>query len=607
MRLVFYLFIFSQLFNFVNVFADKYTKKSPKLDLIKWEKIQENNSNDLKKIIWKSYREDESYFQEKIEKSSVIKKIKNFREENNYKSQRKSKRSIVEIEPYLTLNNFLDYGDFQTSVRWKSAFSGGAAGGTGNQNYAIKFDYGLSDDSLLSIYLSEADDPLYKLIDGELIPNNWASVALAYKKKFFESGNFKNSLSFASSLEYWVVSSGSDFKKSIYNEKDNNVGHDRYEKIIYSFSIPFTRALNNKTEISIAPGATFMPDKLGSKNIGKNFYGNNYFLASAFNFDFSTNVQLIGSYTFIFGPGNNSFDENLVFERKPIYSYGFNWDVNPIIGIEGKITNGFGSTPATSLLTIPSANKPLYYLGGNYKPFGDDTKFIPLEEENKLLLFGGLTVENALFPERGISQVSFNYDKKGNFFAFYGYSLSNIFQLELRSGSFNDIDLNNSENFALQNTYLNENTFNYRFGGKLLILSPQKNDLFWMTLRTSLGRNEGLNKQGYIFTELINTFRLNDRLALNISPKYFFSGVESFGGLGVSTYINLFDNLQFISEINTSLKNDSDFNSTIALRYSYSPRASTDLYYSNAVGIQDIGQLHEDKEYRLGFKLNFFY
>ena len=92
-------------------------------------------------------------------------------------------------------------------------------------------------------------------------------------------------------------------------------------------------------------------------------------MASAFNFDFSTNVQLIGSYTFIFGPGNNSFDENLLFERKSIYSYGFNWDVNPIIGIEGKITNGFGSTPATSLLTIPSANKPLYYIGGNYRAF----------------------------------------------------------------------------------------------------------------------------------------------------------------------------------------------------------------------------------------------
>ena len=77
MRLVFYLFIFSQLFNFVSVFADKYTKESPKLKLIKWEKIQENSSNNLKKIIWKSYKDDESYFQNKnklAEEKTHIKK-----------------------------------------------------------------------------------------------------------------------------------------------------------------------------------------------------------------------------------------------------------------------------------------------------------------------------------------------------------------------------------------------------------------------------------------------------------------------------------------------------------------------------------------------------
>ena len=71
--------------------------------------------------------------------------------------------------------------------------------------------------------------------------------------------------------------------------------------------------------------------------------------------------------------------------------------------------------------------------------------------------------------------------------------------------------------------------------------------------------------------------------------------------------INLLDNLQLIPEINTSFTKASDFNSTLALRYRYSPEASVDLYYSNAAGIQDIGQLLEDKEDRFGIKLNFLY
>ena len=610
MRLVFYIFAFTQLFILLDLPAEKI-KKEQNERTIKWEKVLEKKSNNLKKIIWKSYNGDDTYFENKNinnthnNSENIFFNIK--KNKKKFKNQQKNKQELLEIKPHIPLNNFLGSGDFIVSTNWVSAFSGGAGGGTGHQNYGLKFQYGLSDSGLISLYLSETDDPLFNLIGGELIPNNWASIAVAYKKQILESKDLKNSLSFSNSLEYWVVSSGDGNKKSIYNEIDNSVGTDRFEKLIYSFSFPFTRQLNNQTKFSIVPGLTFMPDKLGDKNFGKNFYGNNYFLATGLNFDIAANLQLISSYTYIFGPGNNSFDENLDFKRKSIYSYGFNWDVSPVVGIEGKITNGYGLTPSTSFLTIPSDNKPLYYIGGNYKPFLEDTRFAPLNKKNELLLFGGLTVENALIPERGISKLNLNYDEKGNLFAYYGYSLSNVFQLEVSSGSFNEVNLKNLNNSKLQNIYLDENTFNYRFGGKLLILSPQKNDPFWMTLKTSLGRNEGANHQGYAFSELINTFRLNNWLALNISPKYFFSGVESFGGLGISSNINLLENFQFIPEINTSLKNNSDINSTYAFRYSYAQDKSVDLYYSNAVGIQDIGQLLENKEYSFGIKLNFLY
>ena len=181
---------------------------------------------------------------------------------------------------------------------------------------------------------------------------------------------------------------------------------------------------------------------------------------------------------------------------------------------------------------------------------------------------------------------------------------SNLFQLELSTGSFNEVNLVDNEYSSLQSTYFSNNNLNYKIGGKLLITNPQNNDLFWMTLRTSLGTSDQIS-QSYLITELINTFRVNNWLALNISPKYFFSGVESFGGIGLSSYINLFDNLMLIPEINTSIKNNSDLNSTLALRYSFSPEKSLDLYYSNAAGIQDIGQLLKDNKYRLGIKLNF--
>ncbi len=613
MRLLFYIFLFAQLLNYIHVFAEEFKKEDIKSTKIKWQKIEENKSNKLNTIIWKPFNNEANNVENKIPEKTSEKLFLGNQKKKIIRTNKNTNHGFLQVQPHIPLNNFLNYGDFVLSTYWTSTFSGGVAGGTGNQNYAFKFDYGLSNDSLFSIYLSESDDPLYKLIDGEIIPNNWVNVALGYKKKLLKTDHLKTSLSFAGFLEYWVVSSGYGVKnevgkiKSIYNQIDNTKGLDRNEKFIYSFSLPFTRVLNSRSELSIVPGISFIPKTIGNKNIGKNFYGDNYFLASSLTFDVATNVQLIGSYTYLFGPGHNSFDENLKFHRYPIYSYGFNWKVNPIIGFEGKITNGYGNTPSTSLLTIPSDNKPLYYLGANYQPSLEDTRFVPLNKNDNLLLFGGITVDNALFPERGISQISFNYDNKGNLFALYGYSLSNIFQLEIRTGSFNDVNILDNIDSNLQKIFLSSDNFNYRVGGKLLIFSPQKDDLFWITLRTTLGRNQSSNHQGYMFTELINTIRVNDWLALNISPKYFFSGVKSYGGIGVSSYINLLDNLQLIPEINTSFRSDANFNSTLALRYSYSSQASVDLYYSNAAGIQDLGQLLEDSESRVGVKLNFLY
>ena len=165
MRLIFYLFLISQLLNFIDVFAEKVKVDSSKLNSINWEKIEENKSKPFKRIIWKSYKDDESYFENKKQQSS-IKRTRPLNEERISESSKKSGSSITEIEPYLPLNNFLDYDNFQTSVRWKSSFKGGASGGAGQQNPSFVFDYGISDSALMTFYFSEADDSLYNLING---------------------------------------------------------------------------------------------------------------------------------------------------------------------------------------------------------------------------------------------------------------------------------------------------------------------------------------------------------------------------------------------------------------------------------------------------------
>ena len=111
----------------------------------------------------------------------------------------------------------------------------------------------------------------------------------------------------------------------------------------------------------------------------------------------------------------------------------------------------------------------------------------------------------------------------------------------------------------------------------------------------------------YIFSEFINTYRINNWLAANFSAKYFFSGIEKFGGFGTSMYLNLTDNLQIIPEINYLLDENIQSNNTIAIRYSISENKSIDLYTSNALNTQDLGRLLRSKDRKFGFKLNLFY
>ena len=56
MRLIFYIFVFSQLFNLFDVFAEKIKKEPSELN-IQWERFRDKKSNNLK-IIWKSYNND---------------------------------------------------------------------------------------------------------------------------------------------------------------------------------------------------------------------------------------------------------------------------------------------------------------------------------------------------------------------------------------------------------------------------------------------------------------------------------------------------------------------------------------------------------------------
>lgn len=576
----------------------EYNNKS-----LKWEIIERNNnSNKKNNLEWKIQRNVEDL----LEIINQFNKVnsKTIQKANYDKLQR---NEVFEISPIVPLNNFIEKNNIRSKIEWKSSFGGGAAGGTGQQNNSFIIDYGIGEFSQLTGYFSEADDDTYRYINGNRAQYFMQTYALSLKNKIWKSEKLKSSISFFSSIEYLRISSGSEKTKSIYNESNDLFGKDKFGKLIYSFSLPYTKKLRERITYSFVPGMIFLPEKIGSKTSRNNFYGNNFYIANGICFNLSEDLILHGSLTHPLGPGNNHFDRNLNFSRKPIYSYGINWDINKKIGIEAKITNGFGSTPATGLLTLPSENVLLYAANIKYRADGKDTPLKPLNKRDKLISYGGITVNNALLPSGQKNHFSINADSKGNYFGTYSYSLSNIFQLEiLNLGSiYNEKNnLHKAKNFT--NAYLDKDNFNIRVGGKFLLFSPQKNDILWTSFRTSLGRNES-SDQGYILSELLNTYRINNWIASNLSLKYFLSGYQKFGVIGASMYLNVSDKLQIIPELNYLSDKNLNTNYTLAIRYSLNENKSIDLYSSNTLGTQDLGQLLKSKDNRIGIKLNFLY
>ena len=89
---------------------NKENKNNLKIAEIKWEKIQGNGNNYLKnngEIIWEPLSDKESYME-------LNRNIK----EENLPYQKFNKNT--QIEPFLPLNNFLEFTDGQTDGRKKS-------------------------------------------------------------------------------------------------------------------------------------------------------------------------------------------------------------------------------------------------------------------------------------------------------------------------------------------------------------------------------------------------------------------------------------------------------------------------------------------------------
>jgi hypothetical protein len=504
----------------------------------------------------------------------------------------------------------LTSSDFQIEIGQVSPFGSGESGGTGNQNYMGYLSLGITDNLQLSAFYTQADDPLYAFIPNKQPQpaNRWDATGAALRLRLGHSGAVRFALE--SSLEKFYVKSGgtnsfnstSDsaniFNSAISPPVENN-------NLASSITLPISWQVNRKLELTFTPGVSFLPSSQGNSNGSGTFYGTNIFIGTGLIYQPAQKIQLFGSAMVPLGPGNNSFDSNLAFKRVPIFTGGLRLNLNPRIALEGYLTNGFGETPSTAILALPSENRLLYAGRLVYTPTRPDERLPSRPSSTENLSFGGLSVNNAALLAAGSSKLRTSLDSHGTFSSRFDLGFSDSFQFDLAVAQV-ATSSNPSSSFA-QSLLIPGNP-TVRGAGTALFFSQPRGDGLSTALRLSYGRVLAPNdRSGYFFGEILNTKDLSKAFSINLNPKIALSGVENLFGLGLSANWQFSKIFSLIPEVNIALAGGAQSNYTLALRSCPSRKLCVDLYGTTSLSLQDAGQLLTSESPGIGLNVSWKY
>jgi len=496
----------------------------------------------------------------------------------------------------------LNEGDFNLIFGQVFPLRKGFDTSTSNQNYSINFNYGKSDRLMLSGYFSDSDDPLHnKILNLDKQPaNKWNSYGIGSRWNILKRDKLK--ISIDKYLENWYVKSGGcngvgckTISPNIF-DKTNNIFDNN--NLISSISIPITLKINNKTDFTLSPKIVSLPSYQYHNGSNGKFYGFNYGLGLGASHDLYKKFKVYSSVFLPIGDSKNSFDNKLDFDKSLIYSFGLNYALDSKISFRTYLTNSFGSTPGTGILTIPSDNEILF---GSQIIYTPSAVQIPIIRKNYDESYSdGLTLSKAEILDIGDSLYDFSIDNTGSYWVNFKKGISTKFNLIFNAGIIND---NAFDNEKFSSNYLGLNNHNFRVGGKALLLSEKNGDKFTSSVIFSGGRSFGDSWPGYFFAEVANTKQLTNSLEFNLNPKVAFTGIGNPFAIGTGFMYKLNNRIYLIPETNIGL-NEANTNFTFAIRLKPNRYKYIDIYTSNAYSLSDLGEILKSKSQNFGIRIS---
>ncbi|MBE9174512.1 hypothetical protein IQ225_02825 [Synechocystis salina LEGE 06155] len=443
--------------------------------------------------------------------------------------------------------------------------------GTGNQTYFIYADWGLTNDLQIGWSFMYNDDPTYNAVNGSFIEQLYQSTGPNLKYNIYSDKNW--GISVLGSIEQFQIYSG----PGLFNNANSPT---LSRTVAGTVQLPISYNLSEQFQVTFTPAINIFSDSLNNVP----FYGTVFSLGLGANWRVSDQLSLFGN-TVVPLSGGNSINTSREISKTPIWSVGANYAFSKAVGLELSLTNSFGGTPATGILTLPTAANEIL-LGAQFKiaPLGKEIHHVDYTDRQKRLLFDWFTLTTPyVFPTDDFG-VRFSADTGGSVGGGIFYSVLQNFQMELLISYIGGFDtqsvIDSSQGTATQ----------WRLGGKLLFLNQADGDPLSISGRLTGGRDISEDEQGYLMLEFPFMYEVNNQLALLFSPKAAITGGKTPVGLGLGANYQISPAIQLIAEV-TPLVTGERLVWSAGLRLFPLENLAIDLMGTNATSQLDLGEL----------------
>lgn len=469
--------------------------------------------------------------------------------------------------------------------------------GTGLQVYSGSVDWGVTDRLQLGLSASLFDDhlpgfsqtPFNQNGQGPLLQT--VSVAPNFKYQLLQQDRLSVGVSGSAELLRLASDPG------IFNPTLNNVTSN---SIVGTVAVPVSYRLAPELQAHFTPGLAVFPGDIQ----GADFYGTFFNLGAGVSWQPVQRVGLFADVNLPVGPGGNAVRVDGSIFRKPVFSGGVRFLVNPAVGLDLYATNAFGLTPATRLLSfIPEGDQVAFGARLNFTPdFGQGyaASFrqgprVRLSERDRQLLLDGFTLPSAdtLLPQMLRLRAGIGAGTDFNL----AYGLTHDAQIEILGTDFDEGEAFNSINYG--------SGFKFGPAAKLRLLDQVQGDPVSLALKA--GAVVDLSTEGQLgipFAAVPIQYRLTPDVALTVSPMAAFIRSEALVGVGLGINYALLKDVQLIGEFTPVVTGEPSVWSAGVRFLNPNLNLGVDLYGSNAISQNTIGGLVAQSGATIGVNLH---